>query len=122
MDIKFYRLPSGRYLGINKDVPKHLIEQMGELIEAGLIDTSYEVTYSEEEFQLACHAPPPTWNNTLTKHSGGFNSVSMDDLFKTAHELGYTYFCWNEHVYKITEFHGNLTYERFNEIFEMDIK
>jgi len=120
--MKFYKLEdgSGRYLGMDNDIPQHIIDQMPELISSGLIDTSYERTYSPEEFKLVTSPPTPTWENTLTCHS---ERSSTDALMKTANELGYTYFTWNERIYKVTNLRSEgLDYSLVEDVYELDIK
>jgi len=119
--MKFYKLEDGsdRYLGLDNDVPDHLIGQMPELIESGLIDTSYENTYSQEEFEHATNPPKATWHNTLTNHAA---RTSSQELMEIGFELGYTYFAWNGRIFKITNYHQNLTYETVEDIYEIDLK
>lgn len=119
--MKFFKLEdgSGRYLGLENDVPEHIIEQIPELITNGLIDTSYEKTYSQEEFELATNPPEVTWHNTLTNHSARTDS---QELMRIANQLNYTYFAWNGRIYKITNYHQSLNYEMVQDIYEIDIK
>ena len=119
--MKFWKLEdgSGRYLGMEDDVPDHIIEHIPELIANGLTDVSYEKTYSQEEFELATNPPKPTWHNTLTNHHERTSSM---ELMQLAFTLGYTYFTWNGRIFKVTNFHQNLNYEMVNDIYEIDIK
>ena len=119
--MKFFKLEdgSGRYLGMDSSIPEHIIEQIPELITNGLIDISYEKTYSQEEFELATNPPTPTWNNTLTNHSARTDS---QELMRIANQLNYTYFAWNGRIYKITNYHQSLNYEMVLDVYEIDIK
>lgn len=117
--MKFFKLDNGRYLGFNGSVSDSIIATMPELIEHELLDTSYEKTYSEEEYQLAVNPPTPTWENTLTCHDERSSSYELMEL---AHQLGYTYFTFNERVAIVTNFHQNLKYEEVEAVYEIDIK
>lgn len=119
--MKFYKLDdgSGRYLCMEDEVTDHVIEQIPELIMNGLIDVSYEKTYSQEEFELATNPPTPTWKNTIACH--GKHSSSAE-LMNTGYQLGYDYFAWNGRIFKITNYHQSLDYEMVQNIYEIDIK
>jgi hypothetical protein len=109
--MKFYKLPNGRYLGMDDQIPKHIIEQLPELIESGLIETGFDKTYDEQEFQHATNPPAPTWNNTLTNHLGMAGDYSLSaHLAPIANNLGYIYFSFNNRIYKITTRAGTMTY------------
>ena len=118
---KFYKIEdgSGRYLGLEDIVPNHIIEQIPELIANGLIDVSYENTYSQEEFELATNPPTPTWENTLTYHD---ERTDTQELLQTAFRFGYTYFAWNARIFKVTNYHQSLSYEMVQDFYEIDIK
>ena len=119
--MKFYKLNdgSGRYLGMEDTVPEHIIEQIPELIKSGLLETTDDKTYSEEEFQHHTNAPAPTWENTLACHG---ERSSAQQLMQTADGLGYTYFAWNGRIFKVTIRHNNVSYEMVQDIYEIDIK
>lgn len=119
--MKFYKLEdgSGRYLGMRDSVSAEIMEQIPELISNGLVDTSFEKTYSEEEFQLETNLPYPTWENTLTSHQ---ERSSCPVLMELVHQLGYVYFVWNGHLHKVTNYHQNLSYELVEDIYFIDIK
>jgi len=120
--MKFYKLEDGsdaRYLGMEDSVPDNIIEQLPELISNGLIDTSYEKTYSEEEYQLAINPPTPTWENTLSAHT---ERSGTEVLLKAAFNFGYTYFAWNARIFKVTNYHQRLDYEMVEDVYEIDFK
>jgi len=120
--MKFYKLEdgSGRYLGVSDNLKDTLIEKIPELIAEGLIDTSYEKTYSQTEFELVTNPPTPTWENTLSCHQ---ERSSTEALMVTASALGYTYFTWNERIYKVTNLRSDgLDYSLVEDIYELDIK
>jgi hypothetical protein len=118
--MKFYKLENGtdRYLGLEDNVSDHIINQLPELIEAGLIDTSFDATYSHSEFLHHTQPPTPTWKNTLANHAGGFKDG--EELESIAHDLGYTYFVWNARVYKITFRNQQLTHS-VTDSYEIDL-
>ncbi len=118
--MRFYRLEdgSGRYLGMEDSVSDRSLEQIPELISGGLIDTSYEKTYSEKDFQHATNPPAATWHNTLTNHA---MRISSEELMQLGFQLGYTYFAWNGCIFKITNYHQDLSYELVEDIYEIDL-
>lgn len=119
--MKFYRLEdgSGRYLGMDDDVPDYIIDQIPELISNGLTDISYENTYSQEEFEAATNPPKVTWENTIACHG---ERSSTEELMNTGYQLGYDYFAWNGSIFKITNRNQKLTYEMVQDIYEIDIE
>lgn len=119
--MKFYKLEdgSGRYLGMDDTIPKRLIELLPELIANGLVDTSHEKTYSQEEFERETSPPKVTWENTIACHG---ERSSSEELMNTGYQLGYDYFAWNGRVFKIINRNQSLGYNIVEDVYEIDIK
>jgi hypothetical protein len=117
--MKFYRLDDGtdRYLGLEDDVPEHIIQQIPELIANGLLDTSFDATYSHSEYLHHTQPPLPTWKNTLANFNGFKDGEELESI---AYDLGYTYFVWNARVYKITYRNQQLTHS-VTDSYEIDL-